>query len=638
MKKWRVLLLVILAAALALAFASFRTVVERPAPVTPTQFIPPTWSEARKSPMHEAHVGKRKIACAECHGAGSEAGSEARFDAPPDLAACARSDCHAEASARAHVGSTSQKTTCLTCHSFAATPTTTPCVGCHEKKPLDGGAAGVAANLAHHATPDAKCGACHKVHAAADAGRRKNGDCSGCHADAGDGHGAQARKEPDASLDPATCASCHGPHEGKAAATQRCVSCHAPTEARGPASARHGLAGQNAPRVLVANIGPRSHEACTSCHAPHDTKLEHIKPCAALSRAPTRRASPGPRPVRRLPQTPRERRCGARGLRFLPHGEGRARCGPRARACTLRELPLAPRGDAGERRVPPVPRARLPWRLSRQGRRVRPVSRASHGAAESRGGARIGLRHLPQERAGGGPRREGHVRRMPQAAWVWRSPGLHHVLQQLPPRGGEGRADRPWRLRQVSRVRSHTEADAAVRLLPQGGSEDFTQGPSALRKLPCPAPRELAKGCELHRLPPKKWHRSPQEPRQRVRHVSPAARSEGRRDASRVQDMSRSIDAARASPEAIPRRVMRTLPLFARGAASRSSVVHRRMSHGSSRAPARCKGLQRVPHLQRLTRPSTWFFAPAGVSESVPTKPLVRPLWQMLPPHWVAAA
>ena len=281
MTKWRVLLLVVLAAALALAFASFRTVVERPAPVTPTQFIPPTWSEARKSPMHEAHVGKRKSACAECHGAGSEAGSEARFDAPPDLAACARSDCHAEASARAHVGSTSQKTTCLTCHSFAATPTTTPCGGCHEKKPLDGGAAGVAANLAHHATPDAKCGACHKVHAAADAGRRKNGDCSGCHADAGDGHGAQARKEPDASLDPATCASCHGPHEGKAAATQRCVSCHAPTEARGPASARDGLAGQNAPRVLVANIGPRRHEACTSCHAPHDTKLEHIKPCAA---------------------------------------------------------------------------------------------------------------------------------------------------------------------------------------------------------------------------------------------------------------------------------------------------------------------------------------------------------------------
>src|SRR5687768_15934026 len=44
----------------------------RKAPESPEQLVSKKWESARKSPMHSAHVGKKKIACTDCHGANGE--------------------------------------------------------------------------------------------------------------------------------------------------------------------------------------------------------------------------------------------------------------------------------------------------------------------------------------------------------------------------------------------------------------------------------------------------------------------------------------------------------------------------------------------------------------------------------------
>jgi len=277
----------VVAALAVIATVAWLAVRRREAPVTPTELVPPRWEAARASPMHLAHVGRERVACAECHGAGEP------FEARPGEASCAR--CHAEAARHAHRGSTTTPTTCLTCHVFAAGKEPTACATCHggERTGTDGGRASHA--LAQHASGDATCGSCHRVHRDKAAGTHVvMASCTSCH-DRTAAHG-QFRAGSDAGARAVgnaaeVCTACHAPHREASAARDACAGCHAVDVARahgahppvgvdaGAAAVRAFFTSMTAPHVTPRGPRVAGHEACVTCHAPHDAVKADVRAC-----------------------------------------------------------------------------------------------------------------------------------------------------------------------------------------------------------------------------------------------------------------------------------------------------------------------------------------------------------------------
>ena len=307
-KKVVVLGALLMAIAVAVAIA---LIVNRTAPVVPTENVPTIWEAARKSPMHAAHIERGKVACSECHTNG--------FLEKPSETACVK--CHEKPAKNAHHGAETAPTTCLTCHAFGAGKQGATCVACHgavvananananaNAFPAGSDAGRSAHALAKHVSKVVACAACHDVHGDRAAGARVVlADCTACHASTSVAHGktvVTAREGVDAStplLEVAmrfatdaraakelrdggvpsdgghtshagavqVCTTCHAPHSGGAEARGTCVSCHAGKDADA----------HDAPRVDPRGRNVAGHQACTTCHEPHRATKDATRTC-----------------------------------------------------------------------------------------------------------------------------------------------------------------------------------------------------------------------------------------------------------------------------------------------------------------------------------------------------------------------
>jgi hypothetical protein len=263
--------LVLLAIALGAFFACDRGSTDAPTEV------PGQWQQARMTPGHSAHVGKmfdnRAITCGDCH-------EEKEGFKSPGAAPCTK--CHEDKTKRHHQGSKEKPTTCLTCHVFSPADggTAPTCADCHKTE------------HARHTT--AACTSCHAPH-----GEPKTAfaDCTACHTGIGAKHGsfevvalsdagdaiADAAPSRDAAItaNPANaathagvCSACHAPHAAAADAKNSCATCHVATT-----TATNAWLSIKPPRIKPAPPKVASHEACTTCHAPHAARADSVLAC-----------------------------------------------------------------------------------------------------------------------------------------------------------------------------------------------------------------------------------------------------------------------------------------------------------------------------------------------------------------------
>ena len=239
--------------------------------------VPASWVIASAMPGHATHLGKstsidgapRVIRCDDCHGSGASTGKDF---VGPGATACAR--CHGAEAEHGHPGSPMQPTTCLTCHLFARgkdAPAQAPtCVQCHASPQ------GALPALAHHATDKASCNSCHVVHAKTPT---VEADCTTCHQDTAAHHGKLGVLAGTASAGNArVCSACHAPHAAAKEAAMGCAGCHVAGSVKKGASVTGPLVAE-APKVVPQGNHVAGHEACTTCHAPHDAEKATVRPC-----------------------------------------------------------------------------------------------------------------------------------------------------------------------------------------------------------------------------------------------------------------------------------------------------------------------------------------------------------------------
>lgn len=208
------------------------------------QHVPVQWREVRFAIGHQKHVGK--VACADCHGDA--------FDKPP-AELC--TNCHAKTSSLHHDDPTTAAVAprCTDCHGYSADTTITPwnCMRCHQDD---------------------------RGHVKA-VGAHGDEDCSTCHSP----HGEPATRASD-------CATCHSGRETKHAGLHGCLDCHRMHESKRPTlSERSGStaasgcdrchAQQKGKLRVDARALSTGHDACTTCHKPHDFDPQ---PCASCHR------------------------------------------------------------------------------------------------------------------------------------------------------------------------------------------------------------------------------------------------------------------------------------------------------------------------------------------------------------------
>jgi hypothetical protein len=215
----------VLVIACVVAFLKLRHQGAPEAPPDPAH-VPATWEQFRTSAGHKTHLTDGKTQCSDCHDFNKNGFKN------PGTAVCAK--CHAKEAAGAHHGPTTGSGACLTCHTFAPGGTVQTCIDCHQSPQ------GNLAAVVHHATVD--CSTCHHL---AETPSLVLADCTGCHA---------AVKLKHQTMGPARetgshgCDDCHHGHEPASAAKTVCTSCH--NENKQP--------------------HPLAHDACISCHQPHD--------------------------------------------------------------------------------------------------------------------------------------------------------------------------------------------------------------------------------------------------------------------------------------------------------------------------------------------------------------------------------
>lgn len=217
--------LVLVVVAGVVAFVKLRP--HRPPTVPPAPLqVPAAWKQFRTSPGHQTHVGGGKATCRDCHDFATNGFKK------PDVAICTK--CHAREAAGAHHGAASGSGECLTCHPFAPGHTVQTCIDCHRSPQ------GNLAAIVHHATVD--CSTCHHLGQTPSLGLA---DCTSCHNEV---HLKHQTMGPSRDAGSHGCVDCHHGHEPASAAKTVCTSCH--NENRRP--------------------HPLAHDACTSCHVPHD--------------------------------------------------------------------------------------------------------------------------------------------------------------------------------------------------------------------------------------------------------------------------------------------------------------------------------------------------------------------------------
>jgi hypothetical protein len=213
----------------------------------PAHLVPASWASYRTSAGHAAHVGKKDVACRDCHA------YEAEGFQNPGIAPCKR--CHVPESTHAHGGGSDRDdaTGCTTCHAFAPNKKAPTCIGCHETSTGHLMAIGVHATTA--------CAECHMPHGQATAASTTRA-CTACHEERSTRHAAHQGSSG--------CSDCHAPHIAAREARSTCRGCHA----------------------TPAGMRPANHEACVTCHAPHDLRVADAGLPSTRARAEAQVASP----------------------------------------------------------------------------------------------------------------------------------------------------------------------------------------------------------------------------------------------------------------------------------------------------------------------------------------------------------
>jgi hypothetical protein len=223
----------------------------------PPDLVPASWAQYRLTPGHQTHVGGGKAECHDCHDFERDGFKN------PGTAVCAK--CHSKDLGGAHHRDSSTSTGCLSCHAFALGRTEPTCISCHASPEGDLSAivqhATVDCEMCHHLgqTPSivpAACAGCHDERATKHAEHAGSKGCLDCH-----------RAHQPASVAVSECASCHAqaaePHPP---AHDACVSCHEPHDFVASNSACIGCHG---PKTTLVDREVPAHDVCVNCHDPH---------------------------------------------------------------------------------------------------------------------------------------------------------------------------------------------------------------------------------------------------------------------------------------------------------------------------------------------------------------------------------
>lgn len=335
---------------------------------------------------HQAHSPKEiaRAACAECHqgirgqtlgappiadsatfeGGHQDCSSCHNRNESHDLRASAASsctDCHTDHSALS-AEKIPQHNLCQNCHSPHDVKGSAPtaCAGCHSEQKTD-----------HPAAPGdgSACITCHAAHpqsgAAKSLGHGLGKACSSCHSEPSreKGHGG-------ASLD---CTTCHEPHSFvKSVQSQAlCTDCHDKEVHQTQQNQGHAECGachQDLPHHpttggvacaschLEQKAATTRHDACTTCHQPHDgTQVAACKDCHTQQSAQSHRGHQDCQschdPHSASPQTPTQAcgSCHEKESKKNPHSQLQANCS------TCHQ----PHGPAHQKGGPPGP-SRVP--------------------------------------------------------------------------------------------------------------------------------------------------------------------------------------------------------------------------------------------------------------------------------------
>jgi hypothetical protein len=255
----------------AAGIAGLLAVLAHGPPGVPPELVPASWAEYKTSAGHEAHVEQGRAACKDCHDYEREGFKN------PGIAPCGR--CHSKQAAHGHPGvgasaaAGATKIGCLECHSFAPNKSPATCIGCHSRPQ------GTLTAIHEHRETD--CSRCHTMHAEP---FTKSADCASCHEERASVHSQHANsrgcEDCHAAHTPAiaamsTCNTCHAQPAGpKPAGHDACITCHKPHDfVAGGAAACLGCHG---PKPTLASADVTAHTVCTNCH-------EHHAPTTAAS-------------------------------------------------------------------------------------------------------------------------------------------------------------------------------------------------------------------------------------------------------------------------------------------------------------------------------------------------------------------
>jgi hypothetical protein len=279
---------VLVAAVVFAALAACSEDTPTPAPAPSHQwgkgvYIGPEFTLARAVTGHRVHVVSQKIECTKCH-----TPTETSIGPPVKPERCA--SCHEKEAKLQHATKEAErrfgagvKADCTTCHAFKFEGSnkekeeaqqkaealrepedggTGPkamhgieqfapgdCKHCHEKQQ------GETPAVVSHLTE--KCLACHKPH---DDPVPKSAPCADCHKDIATTHASESKSASQ------VCTTCHqNQHEPAEAALPTCVECHSKEQPIIPATA----------------LFAKGHDACTSCHKPHDFDAKKAAACSS---------------------------------------------------------------------------------------------------------------------------------------------------------------------------------------------------------------------------------------------------------------------------------------------------------------------------------------------------------------------
>jgi len=221
---------------------------------------PAEWRLVAATAGHREHRDAKKVDCLSCHVSNIHA-----TEAPEKV--CLK--CHEDQ--RLHKATTVGAETCLSCHSYAASPknvrepTTVACAKCHDStKDLLASAGGVPVRPMKEVNEHAlhagvACQLCHNAHGIKLKAPEGQPVCAACHKFENFQVVNEQRTGPE---EHRKCEGCHKPHLPVATALQRCVDCHQKNA--------KGLLGDGA----VVQTTALKHKNCASCHTPHTWKAE----------------------------------------------------------------------------------------------------------------------------------------------------------------------------------------------------------------------------------------------------------------------------------------------------------------------------------------------------------------------------